>query len=171
MARHGLGNRAAFSGTTKVVRAKAEVRPARPLALPIRSRPLNSSRPRRLHCSCTCADRDYFIAGHGLFDFSDRGLHGGLLHVAGGYTLIEQLSPRPSACPPPAHRRSPFGRVEFLTLSSDAGPDRDGHGDGTCRTRALVKSEKFQMNHECAIAGSGFSAPTTGFSARYFDLR
>jgi hypothetical protein len=36
---------------------------------------------------------------------------------------------------------------------------------------ALVKSEKFQMNHECAIAGSGFSAPTTGFSARYFDLR
>src|SRR5262245_29411402 len=32
-----------------------------------------------------------------------------------------------------ARRRSPFSRVEFLTLSSDADPDRYAHGDGDMR--------------------------------------
>jgi hypothetical protein len=42
--------------------------------------------------------------------------------------------------------------------------------------RALGKpvpwlSEKFQMNQDCAIIGSGCSMPTIAFSAPYFNLR
>jgi hypothetical protein len=77
--------------------------------------------------------------------------------------------PRHSACVLYRSWDSPFSTVEFLTLSSDADPDRYAHMPWHLKNQGHGHSEQFQMNQECAIAGSDFSTPTTAFSARYFN--
>jgi hypothetical protein len=72
-----------------------------------------------------------------------------MLHTADGDALINQRRPRHFL------RRSSeiaFYQVEFLTLSSDADPDRYAHGDGNMRGHLEKQghghSEQFPMNRD-----------------------